>query len=249
MSAPHVTGVAALYLAANPTATPAAVASAISSNATTGAITGIPSGTPNRLLYSVFGPPPPPPGAPTLAAPANGATGVAIPAALSWNASSGATSYRVQVSTSSSFATLTYDQSVTGTSTSVGGLSTNTVYYWRVNASNGSGTSGWSATWSFTTGSASPPAAPTLISPANAANNVPRSPTLSWNASSGATSYRVQVSTSSSFGTLDYDQSVTGTSTTVSGLGSRVSYYWRVNASNGGGTSAWSTTFSFRTRK
>jgi subtilisin family serine protease len=103
MSSPHVAGAAALYLEANPTAAPAAVHSAITSNATTNAISGVPSGTVNKLLYSLIGAPPPPPSAPTLSSPANGATGVSIPATFTWNASTGATSYRVQVSTSSSF--------------------------------------------------------------------------------------------------------------------------------------------------
>jgi len=253
MASPHVCGVAALYLAANPTATPAAVASALTSAATAGVITGIPSGTPNRLLYSLFGPPPPPPpppAAPTLLSPADAATGVATPAALSWNASSGATSYTVQVSANSGFTSFVYNQSVTGTSTSVGGLTGNTVYYWRVNASNAGGTSAFSATRSFTTASAPPPAAPVLSSPLNGTNNVSRSPSLAWNASPGADSYRVQVSTSSTFGTLVSDTpGITGTSTALSGLGSRVTYYWRVNATNAAGTSGWSSTWSFRTRK
>ncbi|MDA1362832.1 S8 family peptidase [Glycomyces luteolus] len=50
ISTPHVAGVAAIYLSANPTATPAAVASALIGNATTGVITD-PAGSPNRLLY------------------------------------------------------------------------------------------------------------------------------------------------------------------------------------------------------
>lgn len=250
MASPHTAGVAALYLAANPTATPAAVASAITSNATTGTITGIPSGTPNRLLYSLFGPPPPPPAAPVLASPADGATGVPIPAALSWNASSGATSYTVQVSTNSGFTSFVYNQSVTTTSASVGGLAGTTQYFWRVSASNGGGMSAFSAVRSFTTASAPPPAAPVLSAPISGATNVSRSPTLSWNASSGAASYQVQVSTSSIFDILVYDQSgITGTSTTVSGLGSRVTYYWRVNATNSSGTSGWSSTWDFKTRK
>jgi len=250
MASPHVCGVAALYRAANPTASPAAVASALTSAATAGVITGIPSGTPNRLLYSLFGPPPPPPAAPTLLSPSDAATGVPLPAVLSWNASSGAASYTVQVSANSGFTSFVYNQSVTGTSTSVGGLTGNTVYYWRVNASNTGGTSAFSATRSFTTASAPPPAAPALSSPLNGANNVSRSPSLAWNASPGADSYRVQVSTSSTFGTLVSDTpGITGTSTALSGLGSRVTYYWRVNATNAAGTSGWSSTWSFRTRK
>lgn len=94
------------------------------------------------------------------------------------------------------------------------------------------------------------PAPPVLSSPADGARNVSRSPTLSWNASSGATSYRAQVATDASFATLVYDQAgITGTSTSLSGLGSRVEYFWRVNATGSGGTSDWSATWSFRTRR
>jgi aqualysin 1 len=55
MASPHVAGVAALYLQANPGASPAAVGNAIINNATTGRLSGIGSGSPNRLLYSLFG--------------------------------------------------------------------------------------------------------------------------------------------------------------------------------------------------
>jgi subtilisin family serine protease len=54
MATPHVAGVAALYLQANPTASASAVASAINSNATTGVVTSPGSGSPNRLLYSLW---------------------------------------------------------------------------------------------------------------------------------------------------------------------------------------------------
>lgn len=253
MASPHVCGAAALYLEANPTSNPAAVQSALKANGTAGVITGNPAGTVNLLLYSVVagGPPPPPPAAPTLASPADGATNVSIPAALSWNASSGASSYTVQVSTDPGFGSFAYNQSgITSTSTSVSGLSGNTLYYWRVNATNAGGTSGWSSTRSFTTSTAPPPAAPTLVSPTNGQTNVSRTPTLTWNASSGATSYRVQVSTSSAFTTTVYDQSgITSTSTTLPTLGGRVWHYWRVSATNAGGTSGWSATWNFRTRR
>jgi serine protease len=65
MASPHVAGVAALYLAVNPTATPAQVTSAIINASTPNKVTGAQTGSPNRLLYSFFGsapPPPPPPG-------------------------------------------------------------------------------------------------------------------------------------------------------------------------------------------
>lgn len=72
MASPHVAGVAALYLADNPSASPAQVKNAIESTASTGKISNVGSGSPNRLLYSLFDstppppPPPPPPGGDTL---------------------------------------------------------------------------------------------------------------------------------------------------------------------------------------
>ena len=253
MATPHVAGTIALYLQVNPTATAGQVDAALKANAST---TSVPSGTTNKFIYMGFisaGPPPPPPAAPTLVSPADAATGVTVPAALSWNASSGASSYTVQVSTSSAFTTLAYSASgITGTSTNATGLAASTVYYWRVNATNAGGTSAFSAIRSFTTASAPPPPppppAPVLSSPANAATGVAVPATLSWAASSGATSYNVQVSTSSTFTTLFLDRpGVTTTSTSVSGLAASTVYYWRVSATNAGGTSAYSAARSFTT--
>ena len=64
MASPHVAGVAALYLAANPSATPTQVTNAIVNASTPNKVTDAKTGSPNRLLYSFFDgsqPPPPPP--------------------------------------------------------------------------------------------------------------------------------------------------------------------------------------------
>jgi hypothetical protein len=93
-----------------------------------------------------------PPDPPTLALPANGATGVSTSPWLSWNASSGATSYRVQLSAEWDFSTIAYEVSgITSTSHQAQYLSGATTHYWRVYASNAGGTSGPSSAWSFTT--------------------------------------------------------------------------------------------------
>ena len=253
MATPHVAGAAALYLQANPTATPAQVQSAIKSNGTSNAISGVPAGTVNLLLYSliVTGPPPSAPGTPTLSSPVNGATGVSTNPTLSWNASAGATSYGVQVSSDPNFITLVYNQTgITSTNTNVSNLTNNTVYYWRVNATNTGGTSAWTAIFSFTTAVGSAPLAPILSSPVSGSMNVSKSPTLTWNASSNATSYSLQVSTDPGFATFIDRPNLSTTSATVMGLGSRVTYYWRVNATNTYGTSVgWSTVWNFRTQK
>jgi subtilisin family serine protease len=54
MATPHTAGVAALYLAANPTATPAQVRDALVNAATAGKVKNPLTGSPNRLLYSQF---------------------------------------------------------------------------------------------------------------------------------------------------------------------------------------------------
>ena len=63
MASPHVAGVAALYLQANPSATPAQVVSALTSNATLNKVGSPGTGSVNRLLYMGFigGVTPPPP--------------------------------------------------------------------------------------------------------------------------------------------------------------------------------------------
>ncbi len=188
------------------------------------------------------------PAAPTLNSPANNAISIALAPTLTWNASSGATSYRVQVSTDSAFGTTVVNQSgVSATNLPISGLANSTVYYWRVNATNAGGTSAYSSVWKFTTIVAAP-AAPTLNSPANNAISIALAPTLTWNASSGATSYRVQVSTDSAFGTTVVNQSgVAATNLPISGLANSTVYYWRVNATNAGGTSAYSSVWKFST--
>ncbi|HET7901251.1 MAG TPA: S8 family peptidase [Candidatus Nanopelagicales bacterium] len=61
MSAPHVSGAAAVYLSANPAATPAQVATWLTSNASVGKLTSVGAGSPNLLLDTRLVVPPPPP--------------------------------------------------------------------------------------------------------------------------------------------------------------------------------------------
>ncbi|MDZ7310186.1 MAG: LamG domain-containing protein, partial [candidate division KSB1 bacterium] len=90
--------------------------------------------------------------APVLLSPANGATGISATPTLHWNAVTGATSYKLQVSSDSTFSAPVVNQSgLTSTSYSGARLVNNTTYYWRVKAVNASGESAWSSVWRFTT--------------------------------------------------------------------------------------------------
>ena len=190
-----------------------------------------------------------PPGVPVLSAPTNNATGVAVSPTLTWNAVTGATSYEVQVSTVSNFASTVFDQSgITATSQAVTpALSNNTQYYWRVNATNAGGTSVWATANTFTTIVAAP-SAPVLSAPANGATGVAVSPTLTWNAVTGAATYRVKVSTVSDFssGMIVDDSTLTAASRAIGPLSNATKYYWRVNAKNAGGAGSWASS-SFTT--
>ena len=95
----------------------------------------------------------PTPDAPMLSSPANDSTVSNLAVELKWKPSVGATSYRLQISTDSAFSKPVIDKTgITSTYHELtSGLSWETSYYWRVNASNASGTSSWSGSWKFAT--------------------------------------------------------------------------------------------------
>jgi outer membrane protein assembly factor BamB len=188
------------------------------------------------------------PSTPTTISPSNSAINQPINLTFSWNPSTNASTYRLQVSTSSDFSKIIFDDStVTATSRQIVPLENNYTYYWHVNAKNVGGTSSWSTTWSFTTIPAAP-IQPVLISPSNTATNQLINLTLSWNTSANASTYWLQISKDTNFTNMIFNDSIiTGTSKQIGSLENNKTYYWRVNAKNAGGTSSWSTTWSFTT--
>jgi titin len=187
------------------------------------------------------------PGAPTLVAPTSGAIGQALAPALSWTTVTGAASYGCEVSTVSTFASVFQSQTgLTAAATTTGGLTNSTMYYWKANATNTSGTGVWSAAWSFTT--ITPSAVVTLSFPANGATNEPTSLTMSWGSATGALSYTLQVSTVSTFAsTFSSQAGITGTSRAVTDLAVAAAYYWHVTAITAAGAGVWSSVWSFVT--
>jgi hypothetical protein len=99
-----------------------------------------------------------PPATPSLSSPADGASAVAANTMLVWNAASGASSYRVQISTNATFSGMTMDKSgIAATSVAATGLLPNTNYFWRVSAKSPGASSAFSAPFSFSTGAGAPP--------------------------------------------------------------------------------------------
>jgi hypothetical protein len=94
----------------------------------------------------------------------------------------------------------------------------------------------------------SAPSVPVVQLPVNGATQVSKNPSFSWNPSSNATSYRIQLSTDAAFTTTVVDSSsVLDTTLTTSTLLSATNYFWRVKAINGVGESDWSASSSFTT--
>lgn len=193
------------------------------------------------------------PVAPTLSFPANGATGVPVTTPLKWfKLPPTILSYQVQVSANASFTAIVVNENVTDSVFIIpgGALSGTTQYWWRVNATNSAGQGPWSNAWSFTTGVA-PPAAPILLTPPDASTGIAvNGVTFDWNTVASATSYRIQISLSPSFTTTFVNQVTGGTSQYTHNnppFTNNTTYYWRVNATNAGGTGNWSQVWSFTT--
>ncbi|MBU0713117.1 T9SS type A sorting domain-containing protein [bacterium] len=187
------------------------------------------------------------PSEPYLASPEDGAENLPPDIEFIWYESAQAETYHLQISGNPQFSEITFQDSlITRTTRQVTGFADGW-YYWRVRAFNTAGTSAWSSVRSFSVcvQIVVPPAEPDLILPDDGAENLPQEVEFSWNASSGAETYWLQIADNSSFTPIAFQDSlITGTSLLVTGLADGL-YYWRINASNTGGTSAWSSVRSF----
>jgi hypothetical protein len=191
------------------------------------------------------------PAAPVLLSPLNNSTNVPLIPLLDWDDNAYST-YRVQLSADSTFATTLINigpLSASQYQIQGGTLNNNTTYYWRVNATNTSGTGPWSAVWHFTTIVSAPVAPPILLSPPNGSTGISGTPFLNWNDVFGATYYRIQISTDSLFAATNFDSTLNFSQINIPQgiLVSNATYYWRVRAGNIGGISPWSNIWHFTT--
>jgi hypothetical protein len=189
----------------------------------------------------------PVPDIPLLVSPVDGSLDVLTNTQFSWNESSNANSYRLQIALDPGFSNIHTDLSNLTEPTYEALLDYATAYYWRVNASNHSGTSEWSEEWMFTT-IVEKPEIPLLVSPSNGLQDVSIDPVLIWESSERADKYHVQLSPTFDFSNLLIDNNnVVDTSLNANSLDHHTEYYWRVRAENIGGVSDWSQVWDFAT--
>ncbi|MCE1164281.1 MAG: T9SS type A sorting domain-containing protein [Bacteroidetes bacterium] len=168
---------------------------------------------------------------------------------LDWDSVTSANSFRIRVSSDSTFATTQIDTNnlnVTKYQVPAGKLQNGVKYYWRVNASNSCQTSAWSATWNFR--SALAPAAPNLVAPLNNSNISSLIPLFDWDSVTSANSFRIIISSDSLFATSIVDSAgITLTKYQIpSGkIQYGIRYFWKVNASNPYFTGPWSQAWNF----
>lgn len=197
-----------------------------------------------RFTGAQYGSPKPP--APALVSPANNNTTQPLSVTLRWRPALTASSYRLQVSTDSTFGSTVFDDStIVDTSRQVSNLQAFTKYFWRVRAKNAGMAGDFTSPWNFTTFVL----VPQPISPANNATGVSSNPTMVWGSMAGALAYRLQVGIDQTFaGGLVFDDStLVDTTRAISGLSFNTLYYWRVAGKTGTGFGPYSPTWSFQT--
>jgi len=182
---------------------------------------------------------------PGLTYPGYSATAVPTDTTFTWAASTGTTSYRVQVVADSSNGTVIIDTSgVTGTQLTVSGLWNYRTYVWRVVSYLNTTLGSYSSDHSFRT----VVGAPVLTSPTTRATGVSTTAAFAWDSSNGAASYRFQLALDSLFSNVVFDTAgVTTIADTVQPLSTNRRYFWRITATGDGGTSAYSEVRSFTT--
>ncbi|MFN8191483.1 MAG: Ig-like domain-containing protein [Nocardioidaceae bacterium] len=165
---------------------------------------------------------------------------------LSWSRVTGATSYTVELSTSSGFDTILWSTSTTNHQAVPTKQLPATTVYWHVRATNGAATGPWS-TASLDRNAL---AGPTQISPEDGTLLAqPQEPVLlTWTAVTGAKEYVVEVSKDSTFADQGLKTTYTQKTTSLVVPNPQVAqtYYWHVRATYDSGIySQWSDTSTY----
>jgi len=171
-----------------------------------------------------------------LTAPANALLTTNTTPAFQWNPATGGTTftYEIQIDNNNTFASPEVQTVVAATSFTPGAPLADGLYYWRVRAINEQAAMGpYSMMRTFTVDT-TPPAAPTLLNPANGAAVTTLTPTFSWVMSPTATRYILEWDTT---GVFSLPRAYSAASTAFTPPAPLVStvIYWRVRAVDAAG--------------
>ncbi len=156
-------------------------------------------------------------------------------ATVSWTAVSGAINYDVDYKLTSSGTWTNAATATTSTSVAISGLSSSTVYDWRVRTNCSFGSSGYTAA-QFTTATVITCNVPSGLSSSSITTS---GATVSWTAVSGAISYDVDYKLTSSGTWTNAATATASTSVAISGLAASSTYDWRVRTNCSGGSSSY----------
>lgn len=177
------------------------------------------------------------PSAPTLTSPANNYSNGLLNQPFNWTGTadtwnfvllSGTTELINQTGLVSSSFTIPADNLLTDGQT----------YTWKVKGKNTAGWGAWSSTYTFTVSDNPMPAVPVLDLPLDGATGT-GSTTFMWSTSDNAETYDIQISTDVGFSTTLVDETGLTASYYAYTFTSSNTYFWRVRAVNGYGTSDW----------
>jgi subtilisin family serine protease len=260
MASPHAAGVAALYIAANPTKTATEVTAALMAAGKVNCGACSPNKTLNiqNLALNPTQPPvtPPTPVVPSAPTAPTASNVTATGATLSWtaptsNGGAAITRYLVEYRTATATTWRSVSATAPSTSTTLTGLASGTGYVFRVTAQNSVGSSPASATSTLTT--LSPPASvPSAPAAPTASSITATGATLSWaaptsNGGAAITGYIVQYRLTRSSTWQSVTVTAPTTNTTLTGLASGTGYVFRVTAQNSAGNSPASVTSTLTT--
>ena len=189
---------------------------------------------------------------PILSAPINKSIDLTNSLEFQWEPTINAVSYTIQLSEKPDFSSIYIHQSgLESPKIQINDLKSGIQYFWRVSASNEAGNSPWSDMWSFSTKTViKAPSAPTLLGPENLSTGLTGSINLKWSKPENAKEYRVQISKDAAFTTKQFDlYNIPTESFEITNLEAGTTFYWRVNSSNEGGSSAFSEAWKFETLK
>lgn len=196
------------------------------------------------------------PPAPSLTTPIADATNVIYcsPVTFQWATECAASTYRIQIDSTSDFANGVLKDTTTANLTYIlasGALGCGRTYHWRVASHNCNGDGSWSAARTLTTqGCSEPGSSPAHSLPTSNAVNECVNSRFQWGSVANTSDYTLEVSVNRTM------SPVLRTTTTASTqydyaspyLATSTKYYWHVRANNCDGPGSYSNTDSFTTR-